>query len=78
MTPTTIGVREFQRDFASVTAAVERGQSFIVVRHAKPIARLVPVEDEKKRKYTLKDLETLRFSGGKNLSKEIDKIVYGV
>lgn len=80
MTPTAIGVRELQRDFASIKAAVGRGKSFVIMSHAKPIARLVPMEEEKpKAKYTLKDFEKIRFSGGdKNLSKNIDKILYGV
>lgn len=78
MAPTVIGLREAQRDFAAIVTAVEHGQSFVVTRHAKPVLRMSPVEEKKTAKYTLEDLKSLRFSGGKNLSKEIDKIVYGV
>jgi hypothetical protein len=33
---------------------------------------------KKKKKYTFKDLLSIRFSGDKDLSENIDKIVYGL
>jgi hypothetical protein len=40
---------------------------------------LSPAENkEGKRRFTVRDLEKGFFHGGKNLSKNIDKIVYGI
>ncbi len=37
-------VEQFQRDPASLLAAVEHGEQVVIARGAKPVARLLPVE----------------------------------
>ena len=71
-----ISIREYLRNYNTYNDKVMKGESFIVVKNNKPQIKLSPVEDEKK--YTMKDLLSIRFSGDKNLSKNIDKIVYGI
>lgn len=78
MVTKTIGVRELHQDLTTIAKAVARGKSFVVVRHTKPLFQINPIKDEKNYKYTIDDLKKIRFSGGKSLSKDIDKIVYGV
>jgi hypothetical protein len=64
------------RGFARVTRGLERGESFRVVKRGVTLGTIVP--EKKKKKYTLEDLWSISFKGGKNLSKEIDEIVYGI
>ena len=79
MEPQFIGVKQLHRDLPKIAERVRRGQSFIVMKHAKPILRIEPVRQTKKKKYTLADLMTIQLSGGdKNLSKHIDQVVYGI
>ncbi|MDO8626435.1 MAG: hypothetical protein Q7K39_03185 [Candidatus Magasanikbacteria bacterium] len=79
MEPTIIGVKKLYRDLHGIARATARGQSFTVVKYSKPIFRIEPVATPNRKKYTLNDLFAIRFKGGDpNLSKNIDKIVYGV
>ena len=74
----TIGVKELHHNLKKVVRATQRGTSFIVTKHRKPIFRIEPV-DEKKFKYTLEDLADIRFStDDPDLSKKVDEIVYGI
>ncbi len=62
-----------------VTEATRRGQSFTVVKNSKAVFQIVPLERVPGKKYTLKDVLKIRFrSKDKNLSKNIDKIVYDI
>ena len=77
--PTMIGIKQLHADLSKVAQAVERGNSYIVMRHAKPLFRIEPIGRYGNKKYTLKDLMNIRFdSPDKNLSKKIDHYVYGV
>ena len=77
--PKIIGMRELLRNSKSVTKASKLGVSFLVMTNATPAFRIEPAEEVKKKKYTKKDLFSIRFrSGDKNLSKNIDKILYGI
>ena len=81
MEPITIGVREFRQKLPKVLKAVERGHWFTIVRYSKPVAQFTPVRALAEKRYTLQDLQNLRFqfkTKDKNVSKKIDKIVYGV
>lgn len=72
-----IGIKQFHKDMKKVTEQVSKGQEFIVVKNSKPAFRIVPI-DTPKAKFSLKDLSKLQFNTGeKNLSREIDKILYG-
>lgn len=80
MAPKTITVRELHNSLPKIAARVAKGQSYVVTRYAKTLFRIepdVPVEKEKKT-YTLDDILAIKFKGGKNLSRDIDKVVYGI
>ena len=73
-----IGIKELQGNLKRVADAAQRGETFTVVRDSKPVFRIEPITGDKKGKYTLKDLLSIRFnSGEKNLSKRVDEILYG-
>ena len=75
---TIIGIKKLHQDLTQISLAASRGESFIVVKHAKPVFRIEPVRQFSKR-YTIDDLKKLRFNvKDRNLSKKVDKIVYGI
>ena len=74
-----IGVKQLYRDLKTISEETLNGHSFIVVKNSKPVFRIEPMNngDNKKKKYTLADFKKIQFrSRYKNLSKNIDKIVY--
>ena len=74
-----IGVKQLYRDLKTISEETLNGHSFIVVKNSKPVFRIEPVNPNvlKKKKYNMDDLWKLRFkSKDKNLSKNIDKILY--
>ncbi|MEK7649202.1 MAG: hypothetical protein AAB400_04825 [Patescibacteria group bacterium] len=74
-----IGIKQLQTHLKHLTQQVQEGSSFVVVKNSKPVFRIEPIEGAKTKRYTLTDLKKLQFrSGTKNLSKSIDKIIYGV
>jgi prevent-host-death family protein len=44
-----VSLREANQNFASCVAEVESGQSLILLRRGKPVARMVPFEEESPR-----------------------------
>jgi prevent-host-death family protein len=42
--PTEVGTYAAKSRLAELIAAVERGESFIITRHGRPVARLLPME----------------------------------
>ena len=74
-----VGIKQLYQELPRITRAVARGKSFVVVKHAKPVFRIEPIEPTgHAARYTLNDLRNLQFSGGhKNLSKTIDTLLYG-
>lgn len=74
-----IGIKQLHKELRAVTESAQSGQSFIVVKHAKPAFRIEPIRSPKNKQYTLDDLRTIRFSTKeKKLSQNIDRMVYGV
>ena len=83
-----IGVKELRTKLPAIARAVGRGERFLVMRHLTPLFRIEPPALAKishpveKERPTLaeafKDLQWSDPKGDKNLSKNIDKIVYGV
>lgn len=74
-----IGIKQLQTHLKQLTQQVQAGCSFIVVKNSKPVFRIEPIDGQQVGRYTLADLKRLQFrSGQKNLSKSIDRIVYGV
>ena len=43
-----IALREANQGFAKYVRAVEAGESFVITRRGKPVARLVPIESGKR------------------------------
>ena len=82
MLPTqTIGVKKFRSDFKKIVRATKLGRSFVVTSHKEPIFRIEPPMKQKKRagKTLYDEFKDMQFSSGDpNLSKKIDKIVYGI
>ena len=80
MEPTIIGIKQLHKQLSKIAEATQRGKSFVVIKHAKPIFRIEPFSNPKIN-YTLSDLADIQFSDpkdDKNLSKHIDHFVYGV
>ena len=75
-----IGVKQLYKDLKKISQRTLRGESFIVVKHTKPLFLLTPyAKNEGEKPYTLKDFARLqRKTGEKNLSKQINRIVYGI
>ena len=73
----TIGVRELYTSIPKIARATNKGASFVVVKHAKPLFRIEPFLTRKK-EYTRADFKKLQFKGGgKYTSRDIDTIMYG-
>ena len=77
-TPTFIGVRQLHLDLSKISERTSKGEEFLVMKNSKPIFKIVPYRlKNKSGKYSLKDFLKLKTStGDKNLSKNIDKILY--
>ncbi|MBM3255902.1 MAG: hypothetical protein FJZ04_00300 [Candidatus Moranbacteria bacterium] len=74
-----IGIKKLHKDLRRISCEALAGSSFIVVRSSKPVFRIEPIGNLVKPRYTFRDLEKIKFkSKDRNLSKKIDKIVYGV
>jgi len=74
-----IGIKELHKRLREVSDLVRQGYSFLVVKNSRPAFSIEPIREETMRKYSLNDFDKIRFkSGDKNLSKKIDRIVYGV
>lgn len=72
-----IGVKQLHKDIKRICEATKKGESFLIVRNSKPVFKIEPVRKFSKKKYTINDLWKIRFkSKDKNLSKNIDKILY--
>ena len=73
----SINIREYLRNYNKYNNFLNEGFSFTITNKNKNIALLSPVE-EKKEKYSLKELLKMRIKTKEtNISKNIDKIVYG-
>jgi antitoxin (DNA-binding transcriptional repressor) of toxin-antitoxin stability system len=70
-----ISIRDFSRNMPSYRRRVRAGESFVVMNQK--VADFVVSPAPKKKKYTMKDMLAFTFKGGKNLSMEVDEIVYG-
>lgn len=83
MTIKTIGVKELHKNMKKISEQAQKGVNFVVMKHAKPIFKIGPVNSYPTKKYTLGDFKKITFNskdiGGvdKNLSQNIDKILYG-
>ena len=74
-TSTVIGVKQFHREFKTIAREAHRGKSFLVMRHSEPLFRIEPAAQKPQK--GLEAFFNIHFRGDKNLSKNIDKILYG-
>lgn len=73
-----IGVKELYKNMNKVAAKVKKGQSFLVMKHAEPLFRIEPAHVVHHGKFLLEKLQKIQFkSNDSNLSRNIDKILYG-
>ncbi|HEC30570.1 MAG TPA: hypothetical protein ENI66_00970 [Candidatus Yonathbacteria bacterium] len=72
-----IGIKQLHKNLKQVSDATAVGQSFLVVKNSKPVFRINPIEEVEEKKYKLEDFKKLQFNSDKNLSREVDKVVYG-
>lgn len=76
---TIIGIKELQHNLARVARQTLAGKSFVVLKHAKPLFRIEPINVPGKKTYTIEDLYDIQFeTKDRNLSKKIDRITYGL
>lgn len=73
-----ISIREYIRNYKIYNEDVcSTGTDIIITNQDEDVVRITPAKSKKK--WTIEDFKKMRFKGGgKNLSKDIDKIVYGV
>ncbi len=75
-----ISIREYLRNYKKYNSEVKlTGKNIIITNQGDDEVVLSPADNApKKRKWTFEELEKGFFNGGKNTSKNIDKIVYGI
>lgn len=73
-----IPIKEVYKNLKKITKKAQNGESFTVLKHSKPVFKIIPPEKESGRPhYTLDDFKDITFSHGDNLSKKIDELAYG-
>lgn len=82
-----IGIKNLHKMLSKIPDMVDQGDEFIVVKNSKPAFKITSINKKKKIKVTRDSTDEtvsiydkfkdLQFKGaGKNLSKDIDKILY--
>ncbi len=71
----TIGVKQLHKELKNIAKETRRGQSFLVMNRTEPIFRIEPVASKPQK--GLEAFLNIHFKGDKNLSRDIDKILYG-
>jgi hypothetical protein len=72
---TTIGVKQLYRELKNIARDTKKGKSFLVMNRSEPLFRIEPVAVKPQK--GLEAFFNIHFKGDKNLSKDIDKILYG-
>lgn len=73
-----IGVKELYKNLHKVAAKTKKGQSFLVMKHMKPLFEINPVHTTTTGQRLLGALKKMQIkSGDPDLSKKVDEIVYG-
>ncbi|MEX1014068.1 MAG: hypothetical protein WDZ80_02825 [Candidatus Paceibacterota bacterium] len=73
-----IPIKEIYKNLKEISKKAQQGDSFIVLKHSKPVFRILPPEDNfENYSYELNDINKISFSKGGDLSKKIDSILYG-
>jgi len=69
-----IQASEAKTHFASLLSDVERGETLIITRHGRAIARIVP-EEGKKREDILRAIEEMKELGRRNGKIAVEEII---
>lgn len=73
-----IGVKKLHSQLKYISQAAKRGRSFLVMKHSDPLFKIEPIDAGQAKTYSLKDFTTLQFTTrDKDLSKHIDRVLYG-
>ena len=79
--PSIVGIKQLHIDLKSIPERIENGEEFIVVKNSKPVFKIVSLQASQqsaKKKFVPLDFSDIQFSSNdKDLSKNIDKILYG-
>jgi len=70
--PTTVGAYEAKTKFSELIARAERGESFVVTKNGRPVARIAPMVefDREKARRAAAQLRALRDAQGPPVSEE--------
>jgi prevent-host-death family protein len=70
--PTTVGAYEAKTRFSELIARAEKGESFVVTKNGRPVARITPTEafDREKARQAAEEIRRLRAMQGPAVSKE--------
>ncbi|HSK50508.1 MAG TPA: type II toxin-antitoxin system prevent-host-death family antitoxin [Solirubrobacterales bacterium] len=74
-----VASRELRNDTAGLLRRVEAGESIVITRRGKPVARLMPVDREPHRLLTPEDVVAIRkiSAGDPTFAADIDRIGSG-
>lgn len=75
-----ISIREYIRNYKQYNSEVKLTNSSIIITNQENDEVILSpiINTNQKRKWTVDDFKDCFFKGDKNLSKNIDKIVYGI
>ena len=72
-----IGIKELIKNLKNIYEQINNGNEFIVVKNSKPAFKIVPIEENRIKKYNLNDFKKIKIKiKNKKLSQDIDKILY--
>lgn len=67
----TVNFTEFRSNASFLLSAVEKGEIIVVLRHGKPIAKILPAEEKESKRSSLKKPGLRLVSKGVSLSSAI-------
>lgn len=74
-----IGIKQLHQKLKDIAKLTGLGYSFLVIKNSKPVFTIEPIEKNTQPKYTLADFSALKFKArDKNLSRKVDKFLYGI
>src|SRR5947207_10116999 len=76
--PTSVGAYEAKTKFSELIARAEKGESFIVTKNGRPVARITPVEtfDRERSRRAVEQMRQFREMQGPPVSEEESQRLY--
>jgi prevent-host-death family protein len=76
--PTTVGAYEAKTKFSELIARAEKGESFVVTKNGRPVARIAPMVefDREKARRAAAELKVFRDAQGPPVSEEESQRLY--